>query len=98
VIGLVAGGGEPGNIISERRVPGHPFHARRKRQLRTRAIKANDPQQASAWTRDLALFEVVISLIRNIQPMDLGDDAADGPASATPGLAAADADEAVSIN
>ena len=62
------------------------------------AIKANDPQQASAWTRDLALFEVVISLIRNIQPMDLGDDAADGPASATPGLAAADADEAVSIN
>ncbi|MFN9909512.1 MAG: hypothetical protein ACK56F_25905, partial [bacterium] len=27
------------------------------------AIKANDPSQASAWTRDLALFEVVISLI-----------------------------------
>ncbi len=36
------------------------------------AIKANDPTQASAWTRDLALFEVVISLIRNIQPMALG--------------------------
>lgn len=36
------------------------------------AIKANDPTQASAWTRDLALYEVVISLIRNIQPMDLG--------------------------
>lgn len=34
------------------------------------AIKSNDSKQASAWTRDLALFEVVISLIRNIQPMD----------------------------
>ena len=34
------------------------------------AINSNDPKQASAWTRDLALYEVVISLIRNIQPMD----------------------------
>jgi len=34
------------------------------------AINSNDSKQASAWTRDLALFEVVISLIRNIQPMD----------------------------
>ena len=40
------------------------------------AIEANDPRQASAWTRDLALFEVVISLIRNIQPMDMGEAAA----------------------
>lgn len=44
------------------------------------AIKANDPTQASAWTRDLALYEVVISLIRNIQPMDIG--ATDQPDSA----------------
>ena len=46
------------------------------------AIKAGDATQASAWTRDLALFEVVISLVRNIQPMDMnaeGDDpGADG--------------------
>jgi hypothetical protein len=62
------------------------------------AIKSNDPKQASAWTRDLALFEVVISLVRNIEPMDLGDEAADGSASATPGLAAADEDVVVSIN
>lgn len=41
------------------------------------AIKTGDASQASAWTRDLALFEVVISLIRNIQPMDL--DSADQP-------------------
>jgi len=39
------------------------------------AIKASDATQASAWTRDLALFEIVMSLLRNIQPMDL--DAAD---------------------
>jgi hypothetical protein len=43
------------------------------------AIKANDPSQASAWTRDLALFEVVISLIRNIQPMDLGAGESNAP-------------------
>jgi hypothetical protein len=34
------------------------------------AITAQDAAQASAWTRDLSLIEVVISLIRNIQPMD----------------------------
>lgn len=43
------------------------------------AIKAGDATQASAWTRDLALFEVVISLIRNIQPMDLGAGEQSGP-------------------
>jgi len=47
------------------------------------AIKANDPTQASAWTRDLALFEVVISLIRNIQPMDLGAGEEAGPGEDT---------------
>lgn len=41
------------------------------------AIKADDAAQASAWTRDLALFEVVMGLLRNIQPMDL--DAPDEP-------------------
>jgi hypothetical protein len=41
------------------------------------AIKASDAAQASAWTRDLALFEIVMGLLRNIQPMDL--DAADAP-------------------
>jgi hypothetical protein len=41
------------------------------------AIKAADATQASAWTRDLALFEIVMGLLRNIQPMDL--DAADEP-------------------
>ena len=35
------------------------------------AIKAADATQASAWTRDLALFEIVMGLLRNIQPMDL---------------------------
>lgn len=45
------------------------------------AIKADDPVQASAWTRDLALYEVVISLIRNIQPMDIGN--SEEPASGT---------------
>ena len=54
------------------------------------AIKANDPTQASAWTRDLALFEVVISLIRNIQPMDL-----DAAEQADPG---ADGDVSLSFN
>ncbi len=54
------------------------------------AIKANDPTQASAWTRDLALFEVVISLIRNIQPMDLGAGEEAGPSE--------DADVSVSFN
>jgi hypothetical protein len=34
------------------------------------AITAQDAAQASAWTRDLSLIEIVISLIRNIQPMD----------------------------
>jgi len=43
------------------------------------AIKANDTAQASAWTRDLSLYEVVISLIRNIEPMDIGEgDQGDG--------------------
>lgn len=41
------------------------------------AIKTGDATQASAWTRDLALFEVVISLVRNIEPMDMGESAAD---------------------
>ena len=41
------------------------------------AIKAADATQASAWTRDLALFEIVMGLLRNIQPMDL--DSADDP-------------------
>lgn len=35
------------------------------------AIKAADAEQASAWTRDLALLEIVMGLLRNIQPMDL---------------------------
>lgn len=34
------------------------------------AITAQDAAQASAWTRDLSRIEIVISLIRNIQPMD----------------------------
>jgi hypothetical protein len=66
------------------------------------AIKANDPQQASAWTRDLALFEVVISLIRNIQPMDLGEgDQLDASAPSVAGsavAASADADDSVVIS
>ena len=42
------------------------------------AIKAADATQASAWTRDLALFEIILSLLRNIQPMDLdGQDSRD---------------------
>ena len=41
------------------------------------AINSGDAAQASAWTRDLALFEVVMSLLRNIQPMDLDEDTAE---------------------
>ncbi len=35
------------------------------------AINTNDAKQAAAWTRDLGILEVVLALLRNIQPMDL---------------------------
>ncbi len=35
------------------------------------ANKAGDALQASSWARDLTIFETVISLLRNIQPLDL---------------------------
>ena len=35
------------------------------------AIKSNDASQAAAWTRDLGILEVVLALLKNIQPMDI---------------------------
>lgn len=34
------------------------------------AIKASDAEQATSWTRDLSVLELVVSLLRNIQPLD----------------------------
>jgi len=56
------------------------------------AITAQDAAQASAWTRDLSLIEVVISLIRNIQPMDF-----DGSPQSTGSTSVANQDD-VAIN
>ena len=42
------------------------------------SIKLNDPSQASAWTRDLSIVELALSLLRNIQPLDAGDGANPG--------------------
>jgi len=36
------------------------------------ALKSADAQQATSWTRDLSVLELVVSLLRNIQPLDLG--------------------------
>lgn len=41
------------------------------------ALKASDAQQATSWTRDLSVLELVVSLLRNIQPLDLDDKAED---------------------
>ena len=35
------------------------------------ALKSSDAQQATSWTRDLSVLELVVSLLRNIQPLDL---------------------------
>ena len=35
------------------------------------SVKAGDARQAGSWTRDLTIFETVISLLRNIQPLDI---------------------------
>lgn len=35
------------------------------------SVKVGDARQAGAWTRDLTIFETVISLLRNIQPIDI---------------------------
>ena len=35
------------------------------------SLKSSDAQQATSWTRDLAILELVVSLLRNIQPLDL---------------------------
>lgn len=37
------------------------------------ALKASDAQQATSWTRDLSVLELVVSLLRNIQPLDLNE-------------------------
>ena len=37
------------------------------------ALKSSDAQQATSWTRDLSVLELVISLLRNIQPLDLDE-------------------------
>jgi hypothetical protein len=41
------------------------------------AIKDGNAAQASSWTRDLAILDLVISLLRNIQPLDTGEDQAE---------------------
>jgi len=38
------------------------------------AIKSKDATQATSWTRDLSVLELVVSLLRNIQPLDLDQD------------------------
>ena len=38
------------------------------------AIKSSDAQQATSWTRDLSVLELVVSLLRNVQPLDLDED------------------------
>ena len=38
------------------------------------ALKAADAQQATSWTRDLSILELVVSLLRNIQPLDLDNE------------------------
>lgn len=37
------------------------------------AIKSSDAAQATSWTRDLSVLELVVSLLRNIQPLDLDE-------------------------
>ena len=37
------------------------------------ALKSSDAQQTFSWTRDLAVLELVVSLLRNIQPLDLDE-------------------------
>lgn len=37
------------------------------------AIKSSDTAQATSWTRDLSVLELVVSLLRNIQPLDLDE-------------------------
>lgn len=37
------------------------------------ALKTSDAQQATSWTRDLSVLELVVSLLRNIQPLDLDE-------------------------
>ena len=43
------------------------------------AIKSSDTAQATSWTRDLSVLELIVSLLRNIQPLDL-DEGSDGDA------------------
>ena len=38
------------------------------------AIKSSDATQATSWTRDLSVLELVVSLLRNVQPLDLDQD------------------------
>ena len=37
------------------------------------ALKSADAQQATSWTRDLSVLELVVSLLRNIQPLDIDE-------------------------
>jgi hypothetical protein len=35
------------------------------------ALKATDATQSVSWTRDLSVLEIVVSLLRNVQPLDI---------------------------